>query len=828
MVVLENKWIHVEINTWHGAFVEILNRPANLHLVSEKFKPDSPPWILRMKENLSAPPRQTSSFESCDVMPRTNGKDVDFTWKIKEGLSIKATASLPKDSPELTLVFRVENKTKEIISSLEFPLISGIGILGNELNNTYLAHPVARGFLFRAPFKTLADPGLLRHVPYPSGSGSTMQFFAYYLKDAGGFYFICRDPKNTAKEFNFFRDAGALAASIMHESWDLKPGNALDPGYPVIIGVLNEGDWREAADRYRAWAAGAEKDSPAWCNEGKLEDRVKKGTAAKWLAEQTGFCTFGMPSSLDVSKWIEAFHGVASTPVFHVLGYDWAGWSRLERGPLPGLREILGKIGLKPGYATLIRMHAELKNFAPHDVTDETRLKNAMKEIGVDISASRIEDLREAFRLYQRFRPEFEDISDPAQWFPSNMDPKNSEAVKKNGDRFALFLFDFLSYGHNLDRYGLLSRELRENLASEFLDNWMHPSSKYWQDFHALRDAEAVKQCGVDANYYDLSASSLGNFSDRTDLGCPAGKGRNLIEAYRRVYSASKEATMKAARACVPRGTEAIAENFINVIDFAHCRSGAEVQNDMEGTQFLQLLKNGFARRIPMWPYVYHEFGPVCMDGLCKLSKDFGNYFYYIASRVCLEGSIVELNYEYSSPELLPEMSGKSVYITHDRTFIEDENPFQADPEKLEFLREIAAARTGFAKPYLAYGKMARPAKLISEVEYVEMDWYHYSGSASRRDSGTQTVPAVIHEAWTHQDKTMGLLFVNLYGKSQIVIVDLDLRKYAIPRGPWKLSLVSSNKEPAHLGEMAEPIGRIRFTLEPRKIYLLEITGHKA
>jgi len=752
MVVLENRWIHIEIDSWYGAFIEILNRPLNLHLLTKGFKSVSPPWILFFQEDPQEAPRQTTSFENCNLTVSKDGRSVNFLWKVRQGLNIRATATI-KDSPELILMCSVENNTRGVVAGIEFPVIYGIGTLGGEPDDTYLAHPVAGGFLFRAPFRTFYHTPYLRHTPYPSGFASPMQFFAYYLKDRGGFWFACYDSKNTAKEFNFFRDEKALVASILHESWDLKQGNSLELTYPVIIGALEEGDWRAAAQHYRNWATGKEKNSPDWCSLGTLEQRVKKGKTARWLIEEVGFCTFGMPASIDVSKWINAFHKIADIPVFHILGYDWAKWADIEN---PQKSEL--------------------------------------------------------------------EKEEPAEWFPAKFHPENLKAIKQNGDYFAPFLYDFFSYGHNLDMYGLLSPQLREK-TNNFMSRWMHPATKFWQDFHTRRDAEVVKEYGADANYYDISASVAGNFSDRTDLGCPAGKGRHLIDAYHKIYQLSRNATEKVAHRYIPRGTQTMIENFIGVVDFCHCAAGGEVQGDMEGKQFVEWQKEGIATRIPLWSCVYHEFGPVRLDGWCKLSKEFGDYFYYIASRICLEGSLLELNYEFSSLEMFKGMTGPSMHLSYECKIIVEQNPFEADPEKIEFLREISIARTQFAKKYLAYGKMACPLKFIPEVEFVELDWYHYNDIEGRRENGVQKVPAVIHEAWVYKDKMLGALFVNLLRKPQTIIAIIDTSRYGILKGPWKLYLATRDKKPVFLGELSEPVGKVRFSLEPRKIYLLEILG---
>jgi len=147
------------------------------------------------------------------------------------------------------------------------------------------------------------------------------------------------------------------------------------------------------------------------------------------------------------------------------------------------------------------------------------------------------------------------------------------------------------------------------------------------------------------------------------------------------------------------------------------------------------------AEKIPMFEFVYHEYGPVRLDGWAKISHEIGDLFYWMAERTALWGALLELNYE-SSP--LEVVCGEHENVSEHYYPLKDHR-YEVDVEKLEFIREMADARTCFAKDYLAYGTMIRPLKICSKK--VELDWFLYNsviGEALIEDKGVLSVPCVI------------------------------------------------------------------------------------
>jgi len=601
VIHLENRFITLELDVKDGSILTIRNNLCNLDLIASEALTTRVPWILNIK-SLNQPLQHARSF-SYEISYESVGAIAYLTWEAEYNITLKARVFLPSDEPNIYFYIDIINNGEKAITEVAYPVIMGIGWLGNTSQDDYLAYPLTTGYLIHDPYRLFSAGQGFRNNVYPNGFGGlSMQFMEYYNEGEGGFYLATHDPYKTAKYLNFYKssDNRYLICSFTHKSWDIHPGNDIILGYPVVIGALFEGNWYEGAERYREWATRQE-----WCSKGPLWKRVQEGTAAKWLIEDVGFCTFGIVSNLqDVSRWLEGFHNIAGISVFHVLGHDWA------------------------------------ESWAGVDPPDRSVKFNKA----------------------------------------------NIDAIKRNGDYFAPFGFD------------LFTKNVSARISPARKFPYGCPVTRYMRKVHKMWNLHVLNQSGADGRYYDIDASNAPIYCDNVDHGHPEGAGRWMIDAYRDLMNETKQSMIELKGEYVPQGTEVIHELFIDILDFYQMRAGAGPQTDMEGQILLRWELNYDCEKIPLFGYVYHEYGPIAMDGFAKISKEFGDIFYWIAARVALWGDLLELNYEFSSLEMFPRMHGSSGYLKYHYEWVEDQDPLEADPQKLEFIREISKARTDFAK----------------------------------------------------------------------------------------------------------------------------------
>ena len=405
------------------------------------------------------------------------------------------------------------------------------------------------------------------------------------------------------------------------------------------------------------------------------------------------------------------------------------------------------------------------------------------------------------------------------------LNPANVRAISESGSRFAVFKVDFWLSTTARDWAKLKSGAT----GHEFIDGgrrkvWMCPASSDWADFYVLRDRKLIfaPDFGGDAHYNDTSVCCAAPLScgNSTHAHPDGGNGAYMVRGYRELLRRSHEAcSAEKGGRCVPIGTEVITENFIDVIDFCQSRAMAGLQGAFEWVGDA----SGMVESIPMFDYVYHEYGPVRLDGFGKLGRRFGDVFYLIAARVYLFGAVFELNYEFSGLELFDGMKGPSHYLTYDywTEYIEDKNPQRVHKPYLEFLRRLAGARLGFGKEFLCWGRMVRPLKIVSEVPTVLLDYDHYNVFAEKDSlrSGILKADAIVSSGWA-SDGRLGFFFANISDKDLTIKCALDPTRYHLD-GKYYVDRVTSTKRERlpSLSGASELIG----VVPARDVVMLEV-----
>lgn len=408
-------------------------------------------------------------------------------------------------------------------------------------------------------------------------------------------------------------------------------------------------------------------------------------------------------------------------------------------------------------------------------------------------------------------------------WLPARFSRVNTATIRAHNDRFAPFQFDLLFgiYGSEHEAGVQALQAIPAPILSfdSYSFPFLCPVTSFLRNLHGERDRHLARDYDVDGVYYDISANNVIKQCFDSSHGHARGGGEFMTNAYRELYARSKELMAGSADGrYVPQGTEMINEVFVDRLDFYQARAEASPASAFEGDQFRDWIKAGRAEKVPLFAYVYHEYGPVRTDGWGKLSREQGELFYWIAARVLVWGGLFQLNYEFSPLEVL---DGKAEPLDQ-HYFPLVERHYQIDRDKAAFVGEIARARTGFANPYLAYGAMLPP--LAIESPKIDLDWFHYNcppGWPAYEDRGTHTVDAVVHAAWRYAEAA-AIVLVN---------VDRTAREVAVPLRTSALRLdgdaprtveyvTASGREP--LGSFRDG-QELRRTLPSRKVVLVEV-----
>ncbi|HXT35744.1 MAG TPA: DUF6259 domain-containing protein, partial [Chloroflexota bacterium] len=412
-----------------------------------------------------------------------------------------------------------------------------------------------------------------------------------------------------------------------------------------------------------------------------------------------------------------------------------------------------------------------------------------------------------------------------ADWFPARFHPANLEHIRSHGDYLVPFEFDLL-FGQGEEKADAAegARALQEIPTPTLSRDAYHfpflcPASSFTRTLHAARDRELVQGYKVDGVYYDISVNNVRHTCLSEQHGHAPGDAAAISTAATAML-AETAAAMRAAAGgwTIPQGTEMINERMLPSLWFYQARAEASPAAPFEAGPFLDLIEQGKAEKIPLFTYIYHEHGPVRMDGWAKLSREQGDYVYFVLGRIFLQGGLIELNYEFSGLEDLEEHRD----VAAEHYFLFAERRFTIDPELARFVGRLARARIGPANRYLAYGAMRRPAPLIVAGEpTLTLAYFFYNASQEMRNHearGTMVVPTVLHTAWRYRDESAAWLLLNLAPDPREVRIELEVPA-TLPRS--RLTLHQDGEPLVDLGVLAER-RVVTLTLPARCPVLLE------
>lgn len=416
-----------------------------------------------------------------------------------------------------------------------------------------------------------------------------------------------------------------------------------------------------------------------------------------------------------------------------------------------------------------------------------------------------------------------------SDWFPTHFSQETLGAIREVGDYCAPFEFDMMAISNKGDAEKVEeARHLfpptgRTYSIDQYHFQMLCPCEPYTEYLHRERDVQVVREANVDAMYYDISANNLLHICLRKDHHHPVGGGNVLTKGYQHLYQDTKDACAKEKGGYFPVGTEMINEVFLPQLDFYQARAGARPASSLELHKFEKQIKDGTAELIPMFAYVYHEYGTVRMDGWGKLVEELGDFFYDASAKIYLWGGLYELNYEYSPAEAFD-----GVETTKEEHYWNFEKfGYEYAPGRARYLRQFAAMRVGAGNRYLAYGQMMKPPMV--SIPLREKHYYHYNHGRNEFFSGNLDLPAVRISAYRScdQDKTGYAVFLaNTELDEQTVVLSLHKEDYP---GVDTVTLLS-DFDPDHapekkvIGSLSQGTVTLQLTIPRRKAVMVELT----
>ena len=440
------------------------------------------------------------------------------------------------------------------------------------------------------------------------------------------------------------------------------------------------------------------------------------------------------------------------------------------------------------------------------------------------------------------------------------------QAAQTEGDRFGPFYFPFLAQ-KGKETFRAHEGDAIVPLANPISPDWIAlcPAQPGWRSavldsvddlagegplrLHQIWIDENRTGCRADCLYADVGpCAGIPTHCYAPGHVHPPGAGRAITDAYVSLFEESRRRASRARGAYVPVGTECVSEPFVGCLDLYFARNSG-LNPDMELFPYvrdLTWLADGQAEIVPLVPFVYHEHGPVAVQGIYPVDPwnipEAEDFFAWAEARTVLWGGLIVTTFPGSAAA--------------------------PSPDRARFLRSLVAARSGFARDYLVYGRMERTPEIqcgVLEIDHglAEGGWLRKirfsrppgtpaappapldlsaSSAAPSRDlsveewvkgllaipaaaarSRTLTVPEVLGQAYTAGDGRLGILLVNLRRDREAkarVTVDPAAHGLAGASELWQAGPGGRRS----LGALA---GRreIELSLPPRDVVLLETAG---
>jgi len=183
---------------------------------------------------------------------------LDFREPRAYSVSVSVEAAL-LDADSLRLSLRVKNQSDWCVASILFPHVPAPAALGEDASDDYALLPWSSGALLQRP----GSRTVWRDAMYPGAAFA--QFYALYDATAG-VYVAAYDPAGHCKRLRLNCGANRFVSLAFEHLFPERPGEDAALPYEVVLRTF-EGDWRDAADQYKGWAA-----RQKWCAR-RLADR---------------------------------------------------------------------------------------------------------------------------------------------------------------------------------------------------------------------------------------------------------------------------------------------------------------------------------------------------------------------------------------------------------------------------------------------------------------------------------------------------------------------------------------------------------------------------
>lgn len=377
------------------------------------------------------------------------------------------------------------------------------------------------------------------------------------------------------------------------------------------------------------------------------------------------------------------------------------------------------------------------------------------------------------------------------------------DLTKQNQDLLTFFEFNTFStldqteFRDNIIRSVDGSRARYGTLVNGVEYYYQCPASSLWRENRLGVEQDYYTDFAVDGFYHDVGIAAVHPLQCFDTSHAHGTRVNILSDAIQQVAEAKQYAVETGIHSV---GQELIFEQLLPYVDYYQARAGGSVTSWMEHDRFMPVLENGSAEIIPLFNYVYGQYGALRMDGYLSADVLLGDGYYALAAGVALNGGLVEYNYEFLN---------QNEYLRAE----------ELDLARLDFIGELGQARLTYGKEYLVYGAMVKAPEIGTGQSTYSYFNKNYQDGVGK--SGQLTVDDVVVTAFESEGK-IAVFLCNTTGESiEARFILNTLRDYGIDSAA--VTLRSASSEDSQMAAVEDGKAKIQLDLEPRKVYMLEI-----
>ena len=289
---------------------------------------------------------------------------------------------------------------------------------------------------------------------------------------------------------------------------------------------------------------------------------------------------------------------------------------------------------------------------------------------------------------------------------------------------------------------------------------FQNPTSERWLDEVLARELSHYTANKVNGFYNDVGIAAVHPLQSYNILQ-DSGTRVNLVNAHMNQAKLTKELAIE--KGIYSTGHELMIEQMIPYVDFFQARANGGLLGWMEHDRIRDLIKSMQAIQIPLFDFVYHEYGALRFDGYLVPMDVLGTAYYHTVAYTVLNGGIPEFNFEFfPTTSSLPNMT-------------------QIDLRMLNYIDYLGKIRQGYGKDYLVYGKMVKPP--IVGTGNSTYNYFNPNHNDQNFLRGKTTIADIVVSAFESNGKT-ALFFANITDSDiDLKFVLNALRDYGINSG---------------------------------------------